>query len=68
MELPFESSAGAARPTGLLGRESAAAARPAPKATFRPPGLMETAVVRDPFERVSPRLRCLEFFDREAYS
>jgi len=49
-------------------REPPVLSRPAPKVTFLPPRLAETHVIRDPFERVSPRLRCLEFFEREVYS
>ena len=49
-------------------RESPVAGSPEPKVTFRPPSLMETAVVTEPFERVGPRLRTMEFFSREVSS
>ena len=53
---------------GALERESRQPESAARKPSFRPPGLPETSVVSEPFARVSPRLRCLQFFEREVYS
>ena len=46
-------------------RGSSLAGSPEPKVAFRPPTLAEAAVVTEPFERVGPRLRTMEFFTRE---
>jgi hypothetical protein len=51
--------------TNSPNRERPADRETTPKVSFRPPTLTAISHVTDPFERVGPRLRVMEFFDRE---